>query len=77
MGPILGRTVEHLGTTDLGMIATRRRILRAGRDLAEGLEPAAAADRSVFHVHAATVTLPREASIYEDAAAREAVKART
>jgi phenylpropionate dioxygenase-like ring-hydroxylating dioxygenase large terminal subunit len=35
MGPIVNRTVEHLGQTDLGIIRTRRRLIEAARALAE------------------------------------------
>jgi hypothetical protein len=38
-GPIADRTKEHLGSSDAGIIALRRRLLKAARDMAEGREP--------------------------------------
>ena len=38
-GPISDRTREHLGTTDLAVIATRRKLLRQVRDLQNVTEP--------------------------------------
>jgi hypothetical protein len=39
MGPIVDRRREHLGTSDLAVITTRRVLLQAARDAAAGLEP--------------------------------------
>jgi phthalate 4,5-dioxygenase len=39
MGPIYGRSKEHLGTTDLAVIRMRTLLLCAARGLAEGKEP--------------------------------------
>jgi phthalate 4,5-dioxygenase oxygenase subunit len=39
MAPIVDRTKEHLGTTDVAIIAARRRLLRMLRDLERGVEP--------------------------------------
>ena len=38
-GPIADRTKEHLGTSDAGVIALRRRLLKAARYLQAGREP--------------------------------------
>jgi hypothetical protein len=38
-GPIQDRTVEHLGATDVGIVATRKRLLNAIRDVEEGRDP--------------------------------------
>jgi hypothetical protein len=38
-GPIADRTKEHLGTSDAGVIALRRRLLKAMRNLQAGREP--------------------------------------
>jgi hypothetical protein len=43
MGPIIDRTVEHLGTTDKAVIRMRRLLLDAARGLAQGQEPPAVA----------------------------------
>jgi hypothetical protein len=66
MGPICDRTKEHLGTSDLGIIATRRRIIHTAQALEQGEEPFAAQHAEVFHVRSVAQTLPREQS-YEDA----------
>ncbi|MDE2802547.1 MAG: hypothetical protein OXK21_06680, partial [Chloroflexota bacterium] len=52
MGGISDRTREHLGTSDTAIIAARRILLRAARDLQEGVEPFAASHPEVFHVRA-------------------------
>ena len=39
MGPILDRTSEHLGTTDQMIIRTRRKLLKAARELDEDGTP--------------------------------------
>jgi hypothetical protein len=40
MGPIVDRSLEHLTISDLMITRTRRRLLRAARDLAEaGIAP--------------------------------------
>src|SRR4030095_11660930 len=41
MGPIYDRTKEHLGTTDLAIIRLRQLLIRAARDLEQGIEPPA------------------------------------
>ncbi len=39
MGPIVDRSKEHLGTSDVAIIAARRRLLRMLRELEQGIEP--------------------------------------
>ncbi len=39
MGPIEDRPAEHLGSTDVGILTTRRLMLRAIRDVQEGRDP--------------------------------------
>ena len=40
MGPIVDRTIEHLGTTDIAIITARRLYIKAARELSEqGIEP--------------------------------------
>jgi phenylpropionate dioxygenase-like ring-hydroxylating dioxygenase large terminal subunit len=48
MGPIYDRTKEHLVSTDVAVIAARRILLRAARDLQEGRAPGAAAGGSMY-----------------------------
>jgi phthalate 4,5-dioxygenase oxygenase subunit len=66
MGPVCDRTKEHLGTSDLGIIATRRRIMGAAQALEEGTAPHAARHGDVFHVRSVAQTLPRDLN-YEEA----------
>jgi phthalate 4,5-dioxygenase len=66
MGPICDRTQEHLGTSDLGIIAARRRIMSYAQALEGGEEPYAARHPEVFHVRSVAKTLGRDQS-YEDA----------
>ncbi|MBO0893724.1 MAG: hypothetical protein J2O39_05045, partial [Acidimicrobiales bacterium] len=44
MEPVLDRSGEHLGTTDVAIIALRRALLKLARDLEAGVEPAMARD---------------------------------
>jgi len=39
MGGIVDRSQEHLGHTDVAVIAARRRLIKMARDLEEGIEP--------------------------------------
>jgi phthalate 4,5-dioxygenase oxygenase subunit len=66
MGPVCDRTREHLGTSDLGVIAARRRIMQAAEALHDGADPPAARDGNVFHVRSVAQTLRRDQN-YEDA----------
>jgi phthalate 4,5-dioxygenase len=38
-GPIVDRSREHLGTSDVAVIGMRQRMLRAARELQAGIEP--------------------------------------
>jgi phthalate 4,5-dioxygenase oxygenase subunit len=49
MEPVLDRSGEHLGTTDVAIIALRRRLLTLARDLQAGIEPPMARDREAVH----------------------------
>jgi len=59
-GPIADRTKEHLGSTDAGIIALRRRLLKAARDMAEGREPAEPHCGSSYRVHPTASLVHRE-----------------
>ncbi len=50
MGYICDRTEEHLGTSDLAVIATRRRLIRLAKELQEGHEPYAATHPEIYRV---------------------------
>jgi len=51
MGPIIDRTRENLGTTDKAVITTRRILLRALKELDQGINPPGA-DTSYYNVRA-------------------------
>jgi phthalate 4,5-dioxygenase len=62
MGPIYDRRNEHLGTSDLGIISVRRRILAEARALAAGgAEPPGVRDPEVYQVRGAAALLPHAA----------------
>jgi len=59
-GPIADRTQEHLGTSDAGVIALRRRLLAAVRGMQRGQEPAAARLGNAYRVHPLADLVPRD-----------------
>ncbi|HUZ78192.1 MAG TPA: Rieske 2Fe-2S domain-containing protein [Chloroflexota bacterium] len=60
MGPILDRTVEHLGTTDALIIRARRRLMAAARALAEhGTIPPGVDQPEAYRARSGGVVLPR------------------
>jgi phthalate 4,5-dioxygenase len=61
MGSVCDRTIEHLGSSDLAVIALRRRLLDAVRALAErGEVPYEAHNDDAYRVRSAALVLPRE-----------------
>jgi len=60
MGPIVDRENEHLGTSDVAVIAARRRLIQMARDLADGKEPELPHHPAAFGVRAIDVTTPIE-----------------
>jgi phenylpropionate dioxygenase-like ring-hydroxylating dioxygenase large terminal subunit len=50
MGPIVDRTQERLGVTDLGIIGMRQMLLKAARDLQQGVEPFWAQNADAYDV---------------------------
>ena len=75
MGPIFDRSSEHLGSADLAVIATRRRLLEAVRALAQRDSlPYEAQNAEAYRVRSAAVVLRREVAWTEGAA--EAMVAR-
>ena len=76
MGEIVDRTREHLGTSDIGIVAMRRRLLKAAADLQEGVAPYAAFHGDVYRVRPAEVMLPSDAKWDEDERLKEAMTAR-
>ena len=71
MGRITPRPNEHLGTTDVGIIKMRRRLLQEATALEDGEEPRSALDGRVYHVRAGDVLLESEASWTEDDRVKE------
>jgi phenylpropionate dioxygenase-like ring-hydroxylating dioxygenase large terminal subunit len=60
MGPIVDRTKERLGQSDLGVASFRRLILRLAKELQQGREPAAARDGALYNVRSAALLLKRD-----------------
>ena len=60
-GPVLDRRREHLGTTDLAIIALRRRLLVAVKALQQGKEPPEACNGAVYRVRSAAFRAPGNA----------------
>lgn len=60
MGLISNRTHEHLATTDIGIIAMRRRLLITANDLAEGIQPASAHNGASYLVRPGDTQLPSD-----------------
>jgi phthalate 4,5-dioxygenase len=52
MGGIVDRSQEHLGTTDVAVIAARRRLIKMAHDLEEGIEPMEALQPEIYNVRA-------------------------
>jgi phenylpropionate dioxygenase-like ring-hydroxylating dioxygenase large terminal subunit len=67
MGPIYDRSQEHLGSSDVAVIATRRRLIRLAQDLQAGVEPFPAVHPEVYRVRSAVKILPPETSFLEGA----------
>jgi hypothetical protein len=77
MGPIVDRTAEHLGSSDLAIIRTRQVLLEAARDLQNGIEPYPAQHPEVYHVRPTSAVLPRETPFDRDERVRASMMART
>jgi phenylpropionate dioxygenase-like ring-hydroxylating dioxygenase large terminal subunit len=61
MGPIIDRSQEHLGTSDVMIIRTRRRLMQAARDLRGGMTPPAVDHPELYRQRSGGVILPRSA----------------
>jgi hypothetical protein len=59
-GPLSDRTTEHLGSSDLGVIATRRRLLEQARALAKGTEPPEPHNPRIYDIHSLAMNADRE-----------------
>ena len=60
MAPIVDRTKEHLGTSDMMVIKTRRRLMTAAMELQEGIEPKAVSQPDLYALRSGGVVLPKE-----------------
>jgi phenylpropionate dioxygenase-like ring-hydroxylating dioxygenase large terminal subunit len=61
-GVIADRTREHLGPTDVAIIEFRKLMLRGARDLARGIEPAAARAAAGYRLRGGSIVAPRTLS---------------
>lgn len=63
MGRVFARSTEHLGSSDLGIIAARRRLLNAAKALEERAEvPPGVLRPASYRVRSTSVLLPKDAS---------------
>jgi hypothetical protein len=76
MGTIVDRTREHLGSSDIGIVAMRRRLLKAAADLQEGVAPYAALRGNVYQIRSAELVLPADAQWDQDERLKEAMTVR-
>lgn len=59
-GPIVDRSLEHLGTSDTAIIKMRRLLIDAARNLEKGLEPTGARDGTLYRVRSHSVMIDEE-----------------
>ena len=64
-GPIVDRTREHLGPTDLGIMRFRKLVMDSARDLANGIEPPAAARADRYAVRSGACITHKSKSLSE------------
>jgi len=66
MGSIYDRTAEHLGSSDLGVIRVRQRLIGAASALRDqGIAPRSVGDPSVYQVRGAAVLIPSTESWFD------------
>lgn len=68
MGPIYDRTQERLGSSDIAVISTRRRLIKAAQDLQNGTPPFPARHPELYRVRSAVKVLPRDVPFLQGAA---------
>jgi phthalate 4,5-dioxygenase oxygenase subunit len=71
MGPIVDRSKEHLGAADSAVIALRRVLIKAARDLEEGTEPYAPYHGDSYRRRAWSAVLPRNDDFLNDPLAQQ------
>jgi phthalate 4,5-dioxygenase len=74
-GPLADRTLEHLTSSDYQIIYVRRRLIKAAKALAEGIEPTEPWHPEAFAYHSANVVL-NEGTL-EEAVAKAKAEAST
>ncbi len=73
-GPIVDRSLEHLGTSDTAIIKMRRLLIDGARALERGEAPAAAGDGSFYRVRSYSVVIDSEEDFDERAEIMEAMQ---
>ena len=68
-GPVSDRTREHLGTTDLGVIASRRRLIKQAKDIEKGIEPTEPHNPKAYRIRSAAISADRTIA-WEEAVAK-------
>jgi phthalate 4,5-dioxygenase len=68
MGPVYDRTQEHLGSSDVAVISTRRRLINAARQLADGIEPYPATHPELYQRRSAVKVLADDVPFLDGAA---------
>jgi len=59
MGPIYDRSEEHLGTTDQMVIATRRKLIKAAKQLRDqGIKPPASERATAYRARSCSAVIP-------------------
>jgi phthalate 4,5-dioxygenase oxygenase subunit len=76
MGSVVDRSFEHLGTSDTAIIAMRRRLVKAARDLEEGIEPASTSHPEHYWRRSSSAVLPRDVMFDEDTDVMKEVNAK-
>ena len=75
MGQISDRTREHLGITDIGVIAMRRMLLHSATAIREGAEPATARNAEAYRVRPGQTMIPSDADWTTHENLKEAIAA--
>ena len=64
-GPIVDRSLEHLGTSDTAIIKMRRLLMDGARALKDGHPPAAARDGALYRLRAYSAVIAEDADFDE------------
>jgi hypothetical protein len=74
-GPIVDRSQEHLGTSDIAIVKMRRRLMAEARKFQEtGERPLPTRDNRLYRIRAHQVVLDREKLFHEDDSVMAAMK---